>query len=61
MPFRLLAPLAGLLVLPAFRRREADIGDLVAVLGEADFGIRADISDQDDFIYGTGHCSSLAL
>src|SRR3546814_13494496 len=47
MPFGALLALAGHPVLPLFAGRDADIGDLAAVLERLDFGIGAEIADQN--------------
>src|SRR5581483_2125216 len=55
VPLGLLAALAGILVFPALRRCDAQIGDRTAVLRAADLRIRAEISDQDHFVDATRH------
>src|SRR3546814_9322527 len=50
MPFGALLAFAGHPVLPAFRRRDADIGDPAAVLEGFDFGIGAQIADQNNLV-----------
>jgi hypothetical protein len=46
MPFGLLASLASGLVAPAYRGGHAQIRDWTAVLGAANFRIRAEITDE---------------
>ena len=57
MPFGLLAPLAGCLVAPAFRGRDPQIDDRAAVLGAADFGVGAQIADENDLVDAACHRS----
>src|SRR6516225_4214345 len=55
VPFGLLAALAAVLVAPALRGGEGEIDDLQAVLGAADFGIAAEIADENDLVHGSSH------
>src|SRR5580698_5005291 len=55
VPFGFLTPLAGRLVFPRIRSRDAQIGNRPAVLGAADFRIRAEIADQDNFVDAACH------
>ena len=55
VPLGLFLALAGLLVLPAFRCRDAEIADLAAVRKGADFRILAQIAYDDDFVDAAGH------
>ena len=47
--------LAGVAVLPAFGGRHGKIGDLVAVLHRADFGIAPQIADEYDLVDAACH------
>ena len=58
VPFGLFAPLAGVLVAPAFAGGDAQVGDRAAVLHVADFRVGAEIADQNDLVDGTGHDAS---
>ena len=51
VPFGLFFALARIAVTPAFRRRNAQVGDWSAVLRAANFRISADISDQNNLVY----------
>ena len=55
VPLGLFLALAGRLVAPAFRRRHAQICHRPPILGAADFGIGAQIADQDHFIDAACH------
>src|SRR3546814_4667019 len=55
MPFGALLALAGHPVLPLFAGRDADIGDLAAVLERLDFGIGAEIADQNYLVDAASH------
>src|SRR5580765_166309 len=57
MPFGLLAPFAGCLVAPAFRGRDPQIDDRAAVLSAADFGVGAQIADENDLVDAACHRS----
>ena len=58
MPFRLFFPLAGVLVAPGIRGRNAQIGDRTTVLCALDFRVGAEISNQNDFIDASRHYRS---
>ena len=60
VPLGLFLVLAALLVLPAEGRREADVGDRITVRHVAGFGVRAEVADQDHFVY-RGHFAVLQL
>ena len=55
MPLGLFLALAGVLVAPGFRRRDAQIGDRPPVLGPPDFRILAEIADQNDLVHASRH------
>ena len=55
VPFGLFLALAGGLVAPALRGRDAQIGDRAAVLGAPDFRVRAEIADQNDLVHRACH------
>src|ERR1700733_2820688 len=57
MPFGFFAPLAGTLVLPGFRSGEPQICDRPPVLGATDFGIGAQIADQDHLVDASRHAT----
>src|SRR5664279_2148846 len=50
VPFRLFRFVAGLLVLPAARCRDADVADGAAVGRVANLGVAAEVADDDDFV-----------
>ena len=47
--------LAGGAVVPGLGGRHRHVDDLIAVLGEADLGITAQVSNQNDFVNAAGH------
>ena len=51
MPLCFLAPLAGLLVPPRIRGRKPQIADGPPILGMANFWVRPEIADKDDFVH----------
>src|SRR5690349_17955545 len=55
MPFGLLAPFTGRLVPPALRCRDPQIDDGAAILGAADFGVGAQIADENDLVDAACH------
>src|SRR6185312_552332 len=61
MPFGLFLALAGRLVAPALRGRDAQIGDRPAVLGTPDLRILAEISDQNHLVHTSRHRHSPRL
>src|SRR5262249_27258409 len=50
VPLGALLAFAGDAVAPVFRRRQVQIGDAGAVLGRTDFGVAAEIADENDFV-----------
>src|SRR5690606_23472872 len=61
MPLGALLALAGHAVLPAFGGRNADIRDLSAVLERLDFGVRAQIADENNLVDAASHRRSAPL
>src|SRR5713226_2360056 len=61
MPLGLFLALAGRLVAPGFRGRHAQIGNRPPILGPPDFGILAEISDQNHLVYTSRHRRSPLL
>src|SRR6185437_1168453 len=55
MPFGLFLALAGRLVAPALRGRDAQIGDRPAVLGTPDLRVLAEIADQNHLVHTSRH------
>src|SRR5215469_7725485 len=55
MPLGLLATLAGIFVPPRLRCRNPQVDDRAPVLGAADFGVGAQIADQNDLVDATCH------
>src|SRR5882724_10567766 len=55
MPLGLFLALAGRLVAPAFRGRNAQIGNRPPMLRPPDFRILAEISDQNHLVYASRH------
>src|SRR4029079_15088537 len=55
VPLGLFLALAGTLVAPALRGRDAQIGDRPPVLCPPDFRILAEISDQDHLVHASRH------
>lgn len=55
MPFGLVLALASRLVFPAFGCSDVQMRDASAVLECADFGVAAQIADEDDFIDAACH------
>src|ERR1019366_9642615 len=55
MPLGLLLALAGGLVAPGLRGGHAEIGDRPPILRAPDFGILAEISDQNHLVHATCH------
>src|ERR1700730_15896958 len=61
MPLGLFLALAGGLVAPVFRGGDRQIGDRPPILGTPDFGILAEIADQNHLVHASCHrCSPLA-
>ncbi len=61
MPLGLFLALAGRLVAPGFRGRHAQIGNRSPILRPPDFGILAEISDQNHLVYTSRHRRSPLL
>src|SRR3546814_206933 len=61
MPFGALLALAGHPVLPLFAGRDADIGDLAAILERLDFGIGAEVADENYLVDAASHRRSAPL
>src|SRR5262249_44757331 len=61
MPLGLFAALAGRLVAPGVGGGDPQVDDRTAVLGAADFRVRAKIADQNDFVDAACHRSLLVL
>src|SRR5262249_41354063 len=59
VPLGLLAPLAAVLVAPVLRSGHREVGDARAILRAADFGIAAEIADQDNLVHAACHDVSL--
>src|SRR5229473_638977 len=57
VPLGALLALARHLVAPALGGREVQIGDAHAVLGRADFGVAAEIADENDLVDAASHGS----
>src|SRR6266568_1221578 len=55
VPLRTLLALAGILVAPALRGGERQIGNAGAVLSRANFRIAAEIADENDFVDAASH------
>src|SRR6266702_2504709 len=55
VPLGLFLALAGGLVAPGFRRRNAQIGDRPAILRPPDFRILAEIADQNHLVHASRH------
>src|SRR5450631_2191580 len=55
MPLGLFLALAGRLVAPGVGGGDAEIGDRPPVLGAPNFGILAEISNQNDLVYASRH------
>ena len=52
---------AGILILPTFAGRDAQVGNFHTILCRADFGITPQISDNNDFIYAARHIPYLSF
>src|SRR5262249_3990011 len=55
VPFGLLAPLAGRLVAPVLAGGEPQIDDWPPILSLTDFGVGAEIADENDLVDRSGH------
>ena len=55
VPLGLFLALAGRLVAPGFRRRDAQIGDRTAILRPPDFRVLAEIADQNHLVNASRH------
>src|SRR5207302_6557157 len=55
VPFGALLALARGAVAPAFRGREVQIGDAQTLPGRADFGVAAEIADEDHLVDAASH------
>src|SRR2546429_3911933 len=59
VPLGLLLALALVAVAPALACREVQVGDPHPVLGRADFGVAAEIADENDLVDAASHESPL--
>jgi hypothetical protein len=55
MPLGPLAPLSRRLVAPGIRCRNPQVGDRTPILRAPNFRISAEITEQEDLIYASGH------
>ena len=58
VPFRAFLHFAGILVLPGFVGGDIDVDDRAAARGVLDFRIASEGSDDDCFVYASGHGDS---
>src|SRR5690606_28019855 len=57
MPLGAFLALAGIAVLPGFRGGDAQVGDLAAAGKGADFGVLAQVADQDHLVHAACHAA----